>query len=36
VLLHQPGDEVTITYFRDGERQQTTVTLDERPANLTP
>jgi putative serine protease PepD len=34
VLIHQPGDEVTITYFRDGERQQTTVTLDERPADL--
>jgi S1-C subfamily serine protease len=34
VLIHQPGDEVTITYFRDSERQQTTLTLDERPADL--
>jgi S1-C subfamily serine protease len=34
VLLHQPGDEVTITYFRDGERQQTTATLGEMPSDL--
>jgi S1-C subfamily serine protease len=36
VLLHQPGEEVSITYLRDGERQQATLTLDERPAGLTP
>ncbi|HSK98154.1 MAG TPA: trypsin-like peptidase domain-containing protein [Euzebyales bacterium] len=36
VTLRQPGEEVSITYVRDGERQQTTVTLDERPADLTP
>jgi len=27
-----PGDEVTLTVLRDGERQEVTVTLDERPA----
>jgi S1-C subfamily serine protease len=36
VMLHQPGDEVTIVFVRDGERQQVTVTLDRRPAELLP
>lgn len=26
-----PGDEVTLVYYRDGEREETTVTLGERP-----
>ncbi len=29
-----PGDDATITYERDGERQTTSVTLDERPQQL--
>jgi S1-C subfamily serine protease len=35
ILLHQPGDEVTVTYERDGQRQQATVTLGELPASAT-
>jgi S1-C subfamily serine protease len=34
ILLHQPGDEVTITYERDGQREQATVTLGELPADV--
>jgi S1-C subfamily serine protease len=34
ILLHQPGDEVTITYERDGQREQATVTLGELPADI--
>jgi S1-C subfamily serine protease len=34
VMLRQPGDEVTVTYVRDGEQRQITVTLDARPAEL--
>ena len=28
---HEPGDEVTVGYWRDGEREQTTVRVGERP-----
>jgi S1-C subfamily serine protease len=36
VLLRQPGDEVTLKFFRDGQEQEITVTLGERPDDLTP
>ena len=36
ILLSEPGDEVSLTYFRDGQERQTTVTLAERPTELTP
>jgi S1-C subfamily serine protease len=35
ILLHQPGDEVTITFERDGQSQEANVTLDELPAEIT-
>jgi len=35
ILVHQPGDEVTLTYSRDGQRQQVTVTLGEMPSSMT-
>ena len=28
---HQPGDEVVITYWRDGRRHEVTVTVDRAP-----
>ncbi|MFA9429528.1 S1C family serine protease [Egicoccus sp. AB-alg2] len=31
IQQYQPGDEVTVTYLRDGAEQTTTVTLGERP-----
>jgi S1-C subfamily serine protease len=34
VIVRQPGDEVTVTYVRDGQEQQTTVTLGQRPASI--
>lgn len=34
LFSYYPGDTVTITYFRDGESSQATVTLGERPENL--
>ena len=33
IRSHQPGDQVTITYTRDGEEQTTEVTLGELPAD---
>jgi S1-C subfamily serine protease len=30
ILVHQPGDEVTIRFVRDGQQQETTVALGER------
>jgi len=30
ILVHQPGDQVTIRFVRDGQEQETTVTLGER------
>ncbi len=35
ILLRQPGDEVSITYIRDGERQETSVVLGEMPSSMT-
>jgi S1-C subfamily serine protease len=34
VAAKQPGDQVTIEYYRDGDKQTATVTLGERPATL--
>jgi putative serine protease PepD len=34
ISARKPGDRATITYIRDGERQTTQVTLDERPQQL--
>ena len=34
LFSYYPGDTVTITYFREGESSQVTVTLGERPENL--
>ena len=34
ISAREPGDRVIITYLRDGERQTTSVTLDERPQQL--
>ncbi|HSK91308.1 MAG TPA: trypsin-like peptidase domain-containing protein [Euzebyales bacterium] len=34
IMLRQPGDQVTITYVRDGQEQQTTVTLDALPQEM--
>jgi S1-C subfamily serine protease len=34
VILRQPGDEVSITFVRNGQERQTTATLGERPASL--
>lgn len=34
LFSYYPGDTVTITYFREGESRQVTVTLGERPENL--
>jgi S1-C subfamily serine protease len=31
VLVHQPGDDVTVKFVRNGQEQQVTVTLGERP-----
>jgi S1-C subfamily serine protease len=35
VATHRPGETVTLTILRDGERQQVDVTLDQRPDNPT-
>jgi serine protease Do len=31
--IHQPGDEVTVTYYRDGTKETAQVTLTERPTD---
>jgi membrane-associated protease RseP (regulator of RpoE activity) len=31
IAAHEPGDEVTITFQRDGEEQEATIELDDRP-----
>ncbi len=35
VALHRPGDEITITFIRDGKKQKTTVTLKNREGTTT-
>lgn len=34
VIVRQPGDDVTVTYVRDGEERQATIRLGELPTNL--
>jgi serine protease Do len=34
VATHKPGDEVTLTVIRDGERGEVEVTLGSRPADV--